>query len=692
MKVTLRQQLYLLSSIPTVGVLILAFFLCAQGFQDYRAAKNVEGHIKTVEHLTSLIHVLQVERGQSAGHVASKGRNFAETLPEQRAMTDDAISALSPGLRAEFDGLERLAQLREKVDAIDTTVPELAAVYTGIITNLLWKSEHLLIAETSGDVLRLGTGLLALAEAKEAAGLQRAYGATGLGAGSFSKPVFQAYLGKHASNQALLAIATTEFETHLPNIDFDADLKASGVLEIYNEVVVVGAETKAPDFTATEWFQRSTDWITRLRAHELAGMDMIVTLAQEHLWSSSLQLGGALLVCLVVIGSIVWLAVKVVANFDQGFGRIFNAFKLLGEKQYEEFDALIQGRQEFGEIFDAMKSTSRRLSETDEALLTTTQDRARVVDALDAALDGLAGGNLTFELKDPFPEEYESLRASFNGAIRRLANAVTGVRGSAMQVRASSNTIASSNEDLSQRTESQAASLEQTTAALTQLSDIVTTAEATAKEAEKTAKTLSKEATQGEDQIQHAVSAMSKISETAEKMNKIASMIEDIAFQTNLLALNAGVEAARAGEAGKGFAVVAAEVGNLAIQSANATNDIKALIDSSTTAIATGVSVVKEAGSTFSSISSGIEKSSTAAERIAQDSETQASSIVEIKAAMQELDRVTQQNAGMVDQSLNLSQSLRQEAEAMSSLVLEFQCPSDDESATIEDDIIGSAA
>ena len=60
----------------------------------------------------------------------------------------------------------------------------------------------------------------------------------------------------------------------------------------------------------------------------------------------------------------------------------------------------------------------------------------------------------------------------------------------------------------------------------------------------------------------------------AQKIGDVVKLIRDIAGQTNLLALNATIEAARAGEAGRGFAVVASEVKTLAVQTANATEDI----------------------------------------------------------------------------------------------------------------------
>jgi methyl-accepting chemotaxis protein len=182
-----------------------------------------------------------------------------------------------------------------------------------------------------------------------------------------------------------------------------------------------------------------------------------------------------------------------------------------------------------------------------------------------------------------------------------------------------------------------------------------------------------REATEGGETVRRAIGAMTEIEQGAREITQIINVIDGIAFQTNLLALNAGVEAARAGDAGKGFAVVANEVRALAQRSADAARDIKALITGSTEQVEGGVRLVNETGELLGKIVGSIGEINASVTAIAQATEAQSVNLQQVNAAIGEMDRMTQQNAAMVEQSTAAARSLAEEAQDLAKQVGQFR-------------------
>ena len=149
----------------------------------------------------------------------------------------------------------------------------------------------------------------------------------------------------------------------------------------------------------------------------------------------------------------------------------------------------------------------------------------------------------------------------------------------------------------------------------------------------------------------HATEAMERITASSSKISNIISLIDDIAFQTNLLALNASVEAARAGEAGKGFAVVAIEVRRLAKSAAEASSEIKSLIQQAEIEVKGGSRYVADAATKLDAIRLAAKVSNDLMGGIAEASRAQASAIAEISAGVRTLDEMTQHNAALVEET-----------------------------------------
>ncbi|UWQ55792.1 cache domain-containing protein [Leisingera caerulea] len=335
-------------------------------------------------------------------------------------------------------------------------------------------------------------------------------------------------------------------------------------------------------------------------------------------------------------------------------------------------------RNELGEIARAVDVFRQALirqkdMEQEQQALDTT--RSGVVEALSRKLSDLSHGDLTAQITETFPAEYEQLRRDFNSTAQTLSQTVEQVIAAADSIRSGAGEISQASDDLSHRTESQAATLEETAAALDELTASVKSAAEGARSVEATMEDAKREAETSGEVVQSAVSAMTEIEQSSNQISQIIGVIDDIAFQTNLLALNAGVEAARAGEAGRGFAVVASEVRALAQRSSDAAMEIKTLISNSSGQVERGVELVGKAGEALQSIVSQVNHISELVSGIAEGAAEQSTGLAEINTGVTQLDQVTQQNAAMVEESTAAGQLLKEDATRLTGLVAHFKIP-----------------
>lgn len=669
---SLRQQILILMSIPMLGLLVLSTYLGVVQFRSLLTANETAAQIEDLEAISRLIHNLQVERGQSAGFVASGGQNFRDTLPEVRLAVDSALALLPESARELRDDVAALSALRENVDALNTTVSELGGAYTTVIRHGLSVNQHALLEQEDPGIARMGAGLVALSEAKEAAGRQRAAGAAGFGSGQFSLGLYQDFVAFGAIEQAQLSVAQVELEFFLLDIDFAADLSSVNLAEMRDIALAAGPGVSVAEVAAVEWFARSTQWIELMHDDELRVFIEAQNTANLNFKWALFLFSSATLISIISIGASSFVAIRILKILQNNFGRLTSAVQRLAKRDFTNAGRDRNPNTETGQLFMAVDEAREVMGQDDRNIRRAEEDRKAVLETLGSALETMSKGDLSTQIEASFPLEYDGLREAFNDAVRNLRSALSRVSDSVGSLQGSAGQLNQSNGSLSQRTASQAAALEEMTAALTQLAGMVKESAGVARNSSNVAENLRAEANQGLTEVANTVDTMQQIASSAEQMTSMIGMIEDIAFQTNLLALNASVEAARAGESGKGFAVVANEVRSLAVRAADATNEIRTIIESSTSVANTGVEVVERAGSSFQSISDGVQQTSTAMIQMAKDTEAQSLSIEEMKAAMNDLDQNTQKNAAMVDESSSLSSVLNAEAVSLSDLVQEF--------------------
>ncbi|KFB98796.1 aerotaxis sensor receptor protein [Trabulsiella guamensis ATCC 49490] len=243
------------------------------------------------------------------------------------------------------------------------------------------------------------------------------------------------------------------------------------------------------------------------------------------------------------------------------------------------------------------------------------------------------------------------------------------VSGQVASVHQGSDTLAKGNDDLNIRTRQTVVNVQQTVATMSQMAASVQSNSETAVAADKLSSSASSAATQGGQAMQTVVKTMDEIADSTQRIGSITKLINDIAFQTNILALNAAVEAARAGEQGKGFAVVAGEVRHLASRSAMAANDIRKLIDASASKVQSGAEQVHAAGRTMDDIVEQVQNVTQLIGQISLSTSEQAAGLNDLTRAVAELDAITQQNAGLVEESAQVSAMVKHRASRLQDAV-----------------------
>ncbi|HAI5438863.1 TPA: methyl-accepting chemotaxis protein [Escherichia coli] len=302
--------------------------------------------------------------------------------------------------------------------------------------------------------------------------------------------------------------------------------------------------------------------------------------------------------------------------------------------------------------------------------------KASLVAPMNRLIDSIrhiAGGDLVKTIEVDGSNEMGQLAESLRHMQGELMRTVGDVRNGANAIYSGASEIATGNNDLSSRTEQQAASLEETAASMEQLTATVKQNAENARQASHLALSASETAQRGGKVVDNVVQTMRDISTSSQKIADIISVIDGIAFQTNILALNAAVEAARAGEQGRGFAVVAGEVRNLAQRSAQAAREIKSLIEDSVGKVDVGSTLVESAGETMAEIVSAVTRVTDIMGEIASASDEQSRGIDQVGLAVAEMDRVTQQNAALVEESAAAAAALEEQASRLTEAVAVFR-------------------
>ena len=296
----------------------------------------------------------------------------------------------------------------------------------------------------------------------------------------------------------------------------------------------------------------------------------------------------------------------------------------------------------------AARSTAQVHGEFKQAVDQATS----AMEALEAMIGGVghvmsrvAQGDLSQRVTAEGRGDLITLKNNINTSLDSMSAALRAIHGNTRQVATAANETSHAIGQISDGAQNQTHAISQVAAAVRQTATSVADVSRNTSVASQKSQESIAIMRDGMKKMNDMVDVVNSIAANSDKINQITEVIEKIANKTNLLSLNAAIEAARAGEHGKGFSVVAEEVGKLAANSAESSQEIAQLVQQAVSETAKAVATVKEVSQDMTRIELASRETDQMLQRISAALEQQSSATEEINANVFNLDRIASSNA-----------------------------------------------
>ena len=278
------------------------------------------------------------------------------------------------------------------------------------------------------------------------------------------------------------------------------------------------------------------------------------------------------------------------------------------------------------------------VDEAMQAMQTLLDDVGRVMTAVSL-------GDLRERIGAEGRGDLAQLKTNINHSLDALSATMQAINGNTRQVAAAANETSQAISQISDGAQNQMHAIGQLANAVRETATSVSDVSRNTEVASARSRESMDIVRAGRDKMATMVEVVNGIAANSEKINKITEVIEGIANKTNLLSLNAAIEAARAGEHGKGFSVVAEEVGKLAANSAQSTQEIAQLVQQAVAEARRAVATVQEVNSDMARIETGAHEADGMMQRISAALEQQSMAVQDINNNMANLNKIAESNA-----------------------------------------------
>jgi methyl-accepting chemotaxis protein len=295
-----------------------------------------------------------------------------------------------------------------------------------------------------------------------------------------------------------------------------------------------------------------------------------------------------------------------------------------------------------------------------------------LLDEISAFAGAMAAGDITRSIGGSYQGDFAAIKVNLNKAAAQLRSVIGAVATSTRQVAISATETSAAAIDVSRHAASQMVTLAEVSSAIEQTAAAVSEIARSAERGSTLAGEAATAALDGQTKLGHLSGAVEGIRKGTARIGQISSLISTIADKTYVLALNAGLEATRAGDHGRGFGLIAHQITKLAEDVAQATRDIRTLIDEAADNVQLGVAATEAAGVAMTRIVGSARESGVTVQAIAAAIDEQNAMTQVLKDQVTHLRMVGQTTAGASEEIsatmaalTEMAQHLRAEADGI---------------------------